>query len=156
VINKDSEHLVKDFLQGDESISDRDGFASLSDAELQIVVDKILRNPNIPDKKRLSYAMNLWRTVYSVKPPSPEEFLSEKYLGSTVDDPGIYPHVREVFNSFLDPTAGKRVLALSTCIGFGKSTLSTLIVLYIIVCVSYMRNPKSFLVSTLWVRLRLF
>ncbi len=144
MIDKDSVHLVQDFLQGDESVTERDGFSSMTDEEMQTVVTKVLRNPSIPDRKRAEFASGLWRILYTTRPPSPNEFLTEKYLGATVDDPGIYPHVREVFESFLDPESDKRVLALSTCIGFGKSTLSTLIVLYIIVCLSYMRNPKKF------------
>ncbi len=73
-----------------------------------------------------------------------EEFLTPQYIGAVADS--LHDHVRKVLIDFMNPSTSnkKRVLALSTHINYGKSTLSTILVLFIIVHLSYMRNPKKF------------
>ena len=143
MITNDSKIILTDLIQGDEQVAKREEFTSLTQEDLALLSKLFVNNPELSDKEKSMYLGNLWRVNYITRPPTPEEFLSPKYLGEVADL--VYPHVKEVFIEFLNPNSKKRVLALSTSIGFGKTTLSVLIILYIIVQFSYMRNVKKFL-----------
>lgn len=88
------------------------------------------------------YRKNSWELLYGHIPPSVDNFLTPKYLGAVADQ--IYPHVKKTLKEFFNPTSGKRLLALCGAIGWGKSLCSTLIATYIIICLSYLRDPKEF------------
>lgn len=133
--------MLKDLASGDESVAGLQKFLDLTPQELQALATFLAENRDVDPRE-------MWRFLYVTRPPSPREFLTEEYLGPVASSEsgaeGIYPHVRQNFIDFLDPNAHKRVLALSTCIGYGKSTLSVLIILYLVIQLSYMRNPKKF------------
>jgi hypothetical protein len=99
-------------------------------------------DPEISPIVKREWANLFYSLIYEVRPPTPEEFLTPRYLGSIGDH--IYPHVKKTFLEFMNPLSGKRILVLASCIGWGKSFLSTIIALYIITHLSYMKNPKNF------------
>jgi len=134
--------MIKDLLFGDNSISEREEFKNLTGEDIRNAIKLIMNNPILSDTEKNYFINNAWKINYAIKPPTVDEFLTTQWLGSVGDQ--IYPHVRSVMRAFLDPMSEKRVLALSTCIGFGKSFLASLIAVYIIVHVAYMRNPKQF------------
>lgn len=134
--------LIKDVLYGDESIQKREDYNILTGEEVNEAIRLIITNPNLSETQKYYFLENTWRIHYKVRPPTVDEFLTPKWLGAVAD--GLHPHVKETFKQFMNPYSGKRVLALSTCIGWGKSTLSTFIALFIIVHLQYMRNPKEF------------
>ncbi len=88
------------------------------------------------------FLKNSWEILYEVMPPSVENFLTPLYLGAVADQ--IYPHVRQTLIEFFDPTNNKRLLALASCISWGKSLCSTLAAVYVIILLSYLRDPKEF------------
>jgi len=134
--------IIKDLLYGDNSVTYREDYNDLTGEEIRKALSLIVNNPNLSENTKTHFLENTWRIHYEVKPPTVNEFLTPKWIGAVADS--VYPHVADVFRSFMDPYSNKRVLALSTCIGFGKSSLSSLIALYIIVHLQYMRNPKEF------------
>jgi hypothetical protein len=134
--------MIKDLLYGDESVTQRDDYLELTGEEIRRALQLIVNNPNLGDQQKYFFLENTWRIHYKVKPPTVDEFLTPKWIGAIADS--IYPHIVRVFKQFMNPYSNKRVLVLSTAIGFGKSSLSALIVLFVIVHLQYMRNPKEF------------
>lgn len=133
---------IKDLLAGDRSVQERNDYNELTGEEIRKAIQLIVNNPSLSESQKYFFLENTWRIHYNVKPPTVDEFLTPKWIGAVADS--VYPHLAETFQAFMNPYSNKRVLALSTCIGWGKSTLSTLIVLYVIVHLQYMRNPKEF------------
>lgn len=134
--------LIEDLIYGNQEIIERSDFNEFSYTELKQAMGLLLNNPNLPSDKKKYLLANPYRLIYRKKPPTPSEFLSEKWLGDTAKN--IFPHVRAVFEAFLNPNYKKNTLILSTCIGFGKSKLSTWILLYIVAHLQLMHNPKKF------------
>lgn len=138
----DHPFIVKDVIQGDSVIADSPLFKSLRYDEIEKALQLILGNPQLSSSDKNKLTNNLWMINFHTKPPTPEEFLTPKYLGGMADS--IFPHVRDTFIKFFDPLNQKRILALTTAVGWGKSSLSVLISFYIMVTLSYMRNPKKY------------
>lgn len=134
--------IIKDVLYGDKEAQKRADYNILTGEEVNEAVKLIINNPNLSESQKYYFLENTWRIHYKVKPPTVDEFLTPKWIGAIADS--IYPQVKDTFKQFMNPYSGKRVLALSTCIGFGKSSLASLISLFIIVHLQYMRNPKEF------------
>ncbi len=117
----------------------------LGDIDLNRVkkaLDFIMSSNVLTEAQKATVLQEPWRVNYRIKPPTPEEFLSYKYLGPMADS--IYPRVRKWFIEFFN---GKdyRHAVLYPFIGAGKSTLSVLINLYITTHLCLMRNPKKFI-----------
>lgn len=134
--------VIKDLLAGDTKVQERNDYNELSGEEIRRAIQLIVNNPNLSEEQKYFFLENTWRIHYRFKPPTVDEFLTPKWIGAVADS--VYPHLSDIFKQFMNPYSNKRVLALSTCIGWGKSTLSTLIALYVIVHLQYMRNPKEF------------
>ena len=137
-----AEYLIKDLLYGDESITGREDYLNLRVDQIQNALRLIVGNANLSSTEKSYFLNNAWRVSYEEKPPTPENFFDPYWIGSIMDE--MYPQVQNTFIDFMSPLSPYRVLALSTCIGWGKSTLSTLIALYIIIHLSYLRDPKKF------------
>jgi hypothetical protein len=131
-----------DGLQGDMGVFGKQ-LEYVDIKKLKLALDFILNNENLSDNQKLDLLTNSWRIYYKTKPPSPEEFLTEKYIGKQADE--TYPRVRKWFLDFMDPSTMYRHAVLYPFIGAGKSTLAVLINLYITVHMSLMRNPKAYL-----------
>jgi len=117
-------------------------FDTMSYEDVQKGIDLILKEPRTSDSMKESLLSNLWKVNFEVKPPTMEEFLTPKYLGAVADN--LFPHVKKVLIGFMNPLGIKRVLALSTAIGWGKSSASSILILYIIVQLQYMKDPKKY------------
>ena len=131
-----------DLLQGDMSIYN----ACLKDLDMgkiKAALDFILNNQKLSDSQKAGLITNSWRIYYREKPPTPEEFLTEKYLGRMA--PSIYPRVRQWFLGFFNGDERYRDAILYVFIGGGKSTLAVLINLYITTHLALMRDPKKYL-----------
>lgn len=74
---------------------------------------------------------------FRATPPTPEEFLTERYIGSTANY--LFPHIREAFiETFKE---GKKHVVLVPNIGWGKSMYVVLCNLYMNVLFAYEKNP---------------
>ena len=126
IVHKDNYHnvndtpfLLKDLIQGDESVAEREDFKLLSDPEIKRGLDLILSNPNLSSALKQSLMLDLWRINYKQKPPTMKEFLTEKWIGSMSES--IFVHNREILENFWDFKSGKRHLILASSIGTGKA-----------------------------------
>jgi len=141
-VNKEIYEYLSPYLSDDSSILLKEGYLDDNINDILDYLQVLLTDTSIPDNVKAYKLRNLWQLFYRIRPPTVEEFLTPKWIGVIADK--IYPQVKEAFKQYMQPLNGKRVLALSTCIGWGKTTLSTLIATYIVVHLHYMKNPKRF------------
>lgn len=133
---------IIDLLQGDPDVY-RNELEGIDLKKLQAGVDYILNNKKLSTGEKSDLIANSWRVNYREKPPTPEEFLTSKYIGRMA--PAIYPRVRKWFLEFFDETKSYLNAVLYSYIGSGKSTLAVLINLYICTHIALMRDPKKYL-----------
>ncbi len=126
-IQKDSNlnAALYDVLQGDSNLMESLGIYN------QVEMDKILKavdfitnNESLSSQEKADLLSNSWRLNYKVRPPSPEEFLSETYLGEANAN-SIYPRIKKTFLEFADPSSNHRNLVLYPMIGWGKEVLNS-------------------------------
>lgn len=135
-------YILKDILAGDPSTLERPEFRGLNISQIKAALDYILSDQSLSSTQKSDLLANSWRVNYRDKPPSPEEFLTERYLGPVANT--IFPHIKQSFVDFLDPTKPYRTLVLYPHIGWGKSYLAVLVNLFVGVHMSLMRAPWKF------------
>lgn len=134
--------ILKDTLQADPKALERLDSMNLDMNTIKLALEFLQSNPKLSDKEKNELTISSWRVNFRSRPPTPKEFLTEKYLGPTAKT--IYPRIEKVFTEFMDPTNKYRKCILYPFIGFGKSFCSTLVTLYIAVHLSLMRDPWKF------------
>lgn len=122
-----------------------DSFYDSQSAEEKRLIYEKFRDPEIFDK----YQNALEKLIFKKKPPSVWEFLNvpdteeNGWLSKKILD-SIYPHIKEDFYNILDPKKNYTQSCSYGCTRQGKSTLSRLIVIYIIVYFHHLRDPGLF------------
>jgi len=134
-------YIIKDLLDGDSQLAKRDEYAYLNFKQLRAAINWLLEN-DFDDAFKASLLADPWRLTFKSKPPTPEEFLTPKYIGAMSDF--LWEPMKEVFLNFLDPFKPHRSGIWNTSIGSGKSTLTILILLYVALHFALMRNPRKF------------
>lgn len=134
--------ILVDIIAGDDTALARPEYRSLSMGTIQQALKFLVESPYVDDKQRAYLIANSWRINYRDKPPSVEEFITEKYIGRAAIH--TYDRVKTTFVDFMNPTKPYRNLVLYPHIGWGKSYLATLINIYVGVHLSLMRNPYKF------------
>lgn len=134
--------MMKDLLQGDASILDRPEFTILNFNNVIKALEWLSNNNLLQDSTKNLLLTDGWRINYRFKPPTPEEFLTEKYIGAQAD--ALYPCVRKIFCDAMNQTAPYDTIVLSSCIGLGKSTLTVCMNLYESVLFSDMWHPFKY------------
>ena len=104
-----SKDIIKDILQGDSEVLKKLDDMHLDMNAIKTAV-KFLTDNVKKKKERSKLITESWRINFKSKPPTPEEFVSEKYLGMAADH--TYPWVKNVFKEFMDPTKAYRNLIL--------------------------------------------
>jgi hypothetical protein len=135
-------YILRDLFSGDESVSNRPEFKSMNLDQVKAALDFILTDNSLSDIDKESLLSNTWMINFRDRPPTPEEFVTHKYIGPVAQS--MFPHVRQAFLDFFDATKPYRTLVLYPHIGWGKSFLTVLVNLYIAVHVSMMRYPWKF------------
>lgn len=120
---KNTASELTDLLMGDDDILSRPEFKNIDLGDLQIALDFIINNPHISKAQKATLLENSWRVNFRAKPPTPEEFLTEKYLGLSALH--TYPRVKKCFLEFMDPNNSARNAILFPFIGFGKLIADT-------------------------------
>lgn len=113
-----SQDMLKDLLQGDPYAFKKLESMNLDMKAIKLALDTLTSRPGLDDKDKYSLLSESWRVAFRDRPPTPEEFLTEKYIGPAAKT--IYPRVRNTFLDFMDPTQHARDLILYPHIGWGK------------------------------------
>ena len=115
----DTPYLLKDLIQGDEAVADRQDFQRLSDPEIQKGLQLILNNPCLSDSMKELLLLDSWRINYKSKPPTIKEFLTEEWLGPQAES--LFVHARRILTEFWNYDSPYRHLVLAGSIGTGKA-----------------------------------
>lgn len=112
--------LLKDALQGDIQALKRPEIASLNLDNVRAALKWLTENKDLDPAYLNLLAEEGWRLTYKVKPPTPEEYLTDKWIGGQAES--LWPHIRATFLEFMnpDPMNPERKLALVPSIGWGK------------------------------------
>ncbi len=136
--------MIKDVIQGDPFIDEREDYNSVTAEELKRALNIILNNPNLSEMEKKHYISNSWKIHYrgTTPPPTIQSFLTPKWLGGTAES--IYPYVKNTLIDFWNPKEKYRNLILSPSIGWGKSFAAVLSNLYLITHLVLMKNPRKY------------
>ena len=105
-------------------------------------IEWLASSNQLNDKEKSSLLSDGWRLNFKCKPPTPQEFLSEKFIGAQAES--TYAWAKDTFCEFFDPLKPYRTLILAQHIGSGKSTISTLVQLFISVHYAMMWHPYRY------------
>ena len=111
--------ILRDTLSADPKALARLDSMNLDMNAIKTALDFLKNSQTISDKEKASLVGETWRITYRDRPPSPAEFLTEKYLGPIAKT--TYDRIKKVFTEFMDPTKPYRDLFLYSAIGFGKA-----------------------------------
>lgn len=134
--------ILEDILAGDSSQFDNEIIKNLNIDNIMAAIEWLARKDNLSETFKDNLLADGWRLNFKAKPPTPVEFLTEKYIGNQAES--TYDWARDVFIDFMDPLKPYRTLVLAQHIGSGKSTLSTLIQLFISTHYAMMWHPWKY------------
>lgn len=134
--------ILQDLLAGDVSVMSRPEYQALNFPAIKAALEWLIKTNNFSDTGKADLLTNAWRLNFKCRPPTPEEFLTDHYIGAQAD--ALYKPVKDVFCEFLDPLKPYRTLVLYPSISWGKSTLAVLVQLYISVHYAMMWHPYAF------------
>ena len=134
-------YLLKDLIEGEESVSERDDFLRLSPTQIQKALEIIINNPKFSDNTKKYLIANTWAVNYKAKPPTIDEFLSPEWIGPMSES--VFPYWKDFLRELVNHKSPHYNVILYSPIGTGKSTLVALLNLYVSCLVYLMRNPKK-------------
>lgn len=137
----DLKYILADALAGDKKALNNPTLKLLGLENVKTAIQWLLDNDGITTSMD-DLLNNSWRLVYRAKPPTMEEFLTEKYIGGDAET--LYPWVRDFLIKAYDPLKPYRTLIWYYFIGGGKSTASCLSNLYISLCNSLMWSQHKY------------
>ncbi len=134
--------ILQDILAGDTKAMERAEFKALNFPAIKAYLEWAIKTNQLSDSGKGDLMSNAWRLNFKCRPPTPEEFLTEHFIGAQAE--ALHQPLIDIFCEFFDPLKPYRTLILTQCIGWGKSTLSTLAQLYISVHYAMMWHPYRF------------
>lgn len=135
-------YIFQDILDGNEEALNRPEFKALNFNNIKAAIEWLAKTNSINDIFKNELLAEGWRLNFKCRPPTPEEFLTEKYLGPTAET--LYEPVKKAFIEFMNPLSPYRNAILSLHIGWGKSALSAIIQLYISTHFAMMWHPYKY------------
>ena len=119
-----------------------------TEKELSLLKDalKDITENSDNDVDTLNLLENSWKINWKIKPPTPEEFLTEEWIGDTANT--LFPYLKETFIEYFRPRKNgeeeKRYLMMYYFIGAGKTTLTVLVKVYMGVIFCLLKDPIKF------------
>lgn len=134
-------YIIKDILSGDPAAAKDERYSYLNFKQIKTAIEWI-QNNNFDEDLQALLVSQPWKLVYKTKPPTPEEFLTNKYIGAMADN--LFLPVKKNFLEFFDPIKPYRNAYLNPSIGAGKSTFTMMSLLYVACLYALMRDPWKF------------
>lgn len=134
--------IITAVVAGDAKAREKKEFTTLNFPAIKAAIEWLIKTNQMSSTAKVDLMHNAWMLNFKAKPPTPEEFISEKYIGDQANS--LHPWVKDVFADFFDPLKPYRTLVLTQHIGAGKSTFSTLAQLYISIHYALMWHPYRF------------
>lgn len=137
----DLKYIIKDILSGDPKAAKRPEYTSLGYEQMKMAI-KWLEQQGLDEATLQLLLEKPYLLTFKDKPPTPEEFLTSKYIGAQAES--VWWPVKKNFLQFFDPLKPYRTAVLNPSIGAGKSTFTMLALLYIACHFALMRDPWKF------------
>lgn len=137
----DLKYIIKDILSGDPKAAKRPEYTSLGYEQMKTAI-KWLEQQGLDEATLQLLLEKPYLLTFKDKPPTPEEFLTAKYIGAQAES--VWWPVKKNFLQFFDPLKPYRTAVLNPSIGSGKSTFTMLALLYIACHFALMRDPWKF------------
>lgn len=134
--------IIADVAAGNAAARDRPEFTNLNFPAIKTAIEWLIKTNQLSTTGKVDLMQNAWRLNFKAKPPTPQEFITEKYIGDQANS--LYPWVKDIFAEYFDPLKPYRTLVLTQHIGAGKSAFSTLAQLYVSVHYALMWHPYKF------------
>lgn len=134
--------IIADVVAGNTAARDRPEFTNLNFPAIKTAIEWLIKTNQLSATGKADLIQNAWMLNFKAKPPTPQEFITEKYIGDQANS--LYPWVKDIFAEYFDPLKPYRTLVLTQHIGAGKSAFSTLAQLYISVHYALMWHPYKF------------
>ena len=137
----DLKYIIKDILSGDPKAAKRPEYTSLGYEQMKMAI-KWLEQQRLDEATLQLLLEKPYLLTFKDKPPTPEEFLTSKYIGAQAES--VWWPVKKNFLQFFDPLKPYRTAVLNPSIGSGKSTFTMLALLYVACHFALMRDPWKF------------
>ena len=111
--------ILQDILAGDVDAMKRPEFNALNFPAIKAYLEWAIKTNRLSDLAKCDLMSNAWRLNFKCRPPTPEEFLTEKFIGAQAE--ALHPWLRDTFIEFFDPLKPYRTLILTQHIGSGKA-----------------------------------
>ena len=134
--------IMAQVLAGNPEALNEQEFTCLNFKAMQAALSWLLSTNQMSNLAKLDLSQNAWRLNFKCKPPTPAEFMTEKYIGPMAES--LRDPIRDIFIESFDPLAPYRTLVLTPHIGWGKSTLSVLANLYVSTHFAMMWHPYKY------------
>jgi hypothetical protein len=134
--------ILKDVMAGDLDAANRPEYRCLNFPQIKAAIDWLVANNGLDSTLKSLLFTESWRLNFRDKPPTPKEFITEKYIGDMAET--LFPWLSEYFLDFFDPMKPYRSGVLTSCIGAGKSTISVLMNAYLSVLFALMHKPYKY------------
>lgn len=112
-------YIFQDVLAGDPKALERPEFSCLNYKAMLSALRWLNENREFSNTTKADLFTNAWRLNFKCKPPTPEEFLTEKYIGPMAES--LRPALEGTFCEAFDPTKPYRTIVLTPHIGWGKA-----------------------------------
>ena len=111
--------IVKDLLAGDPKALERPEITCLNFDAIKAALQWLNEQNEFDNTMKADLFSNAWRLNFKCRPPTPEEFLTEKYIGPMAES--LRPSLRDTFCEAFDPLKPYRTIVLTPHIGWGKA-----------------------------------
>lgn len=111
--------ILKEVLAGDTDAMKRPEFNAINFPAMKAYLEWAIKTDALNDSGKDDLMNNAWRLNFKCRPPTPEEFLTEKFIGAQAE--ALHKPLIDIFCEFFDPLKPYRTLVLTQCIGWGKS-----------------------------------
>lgn len=132
--------MLRDFFAGyDDLYNTLDDNYSTED--IKKAMDFLMNNPQLSQQELLDIVQNPWKFTYIAKPPTIDEFMTNKFLGDTAEN--IFDYWKPIMREYWEFGNDYRHLLLSLFIGAGKSFVSVCSAMYQNEIYFLKRRPKK-------------
>ena len=111
--------ILRDILAGDQKAMERPEFQALNFPAIKAYLEWAIKTNTLADAAKGDLMNNAWRLNFKCRPPTPNEFLQEKFIGAQAE--ALHKPLIDIFCEFFDPLKPYRTLVLTQCIGWGKA-----------------------------------
>lgn len=111
--------ILQDVLAGDKEALENPLFKNLNVPAINAALDWLTKTNQFSDQGKIDLLANAWRLNFKRKPPTIQEFLTQKYIGLQADS--LNNFVKGTLLEFYDTTSPYRDLVISLCTGAGKA-----------------------------------